>query len=191
MELQNALKARRTIRIFKRDRIETEVLKSITDDARLAPSGANLQPLNFIPVNKPEVCDEIFKNVKWAGYTAPLGVPTKEQAPAAYIAVVVDKRIKQNGNEDAAFAELTITLSALDKGIGSCIIAAFSREELNKILNIDENRYIHTVVALGYPAQGSVYEDNDETVKYYLDEKGDFHVPKRSLDKIADFKYCE
>ena len=191
MELKNALRTRRSIRIFKSEKIDTGILREIIDDARLAPSGANLQPVRYAVINKPAICEEIFANIKWAGYTAPAGVPKKEEAPAAYIAVIVDKTVKENGDNDASYAEANIILSAWDKGIGSCIIGAFSRKELNRILNINEDKYIHNLVALGYPAQESFFEDNDSTVKYYLDEKGNFHVPKKTVDKIADFEFCE
>ncbi len=191
MELKQALRTRRSIRKFKREKIKTEVLRELIDDARLAPSGANLQPVKYIAVNKPDICEKLFANIKWAGYTAPLGVPGKDEAPAAYIAVIVDKTIRENGDNDASYAESNIVLSAWDKGIGSCIIGAFIKKEADKILTIGDTEYIHNLVALGYPAQESVYEDNDETVKYYLDENGNFHVPKRTADKVGDFGYCE
>ena len=190
MELKKCLRTRRTIRKFKQISISKEVLYEIIDDGRLAPSGANLQPIKFVAVNDKTICEKIFANVKWAGYTAPSGVPSKKEAPTAYITVKVDKKIKENGDNDASYAGENIILSAWDKGIGSCIIGAFDRTALNELFSVSDSEYIHTVIALGYPAQLSEYEDNDDTVKYYLDEKDNFHVPKRSMNTVADFSFC-
>ncbi len=58
-----------------------------------------------------------------------------------------------------------------------------TEKNIREILDIPFEYEIDTVIALGYKAHESFVEDNDETVRYYLDEEGNYHVPKRPLEK--------
>ncbi len=187
MEIFDIIKRRRTIRSFNQTPIEKEKLDMMIEAARLAPSGANLQPLKYIVVNTKEYCDKLFPLTKWAGYTAPLGVPSKEDAPTAYIIVLIDEEIRKDGNNDASYAGENIVLLAESMGIGSCIIGSVLREEAAKLFEIPENLKIHTVIALGYPNQKSFVFDMEDDIKYFLDENGDFHVPKRKKENITRY----
>ena len=187
MEIFEIIKRRRTIRSFTDKPIEKEKLDIMIEGARLAPSGANLQPIKYIVVNSKEYCDKLFPLTKWAGYTAPLGVPTAKDAPTAYIIVLIDEDIRKDGNNDAAYAGENIVLLAESMGIGSCIIGSVDREEAVKVFDIPENLKIHTVIALGYPNQKSSVFDMEDSVKYYLDENNDFHVPKRKKEDITKY----
>lgn len=57
------LKNRRTIRRYKSDRIPDEYVNRIIEAARLAPSGFNTQPWEFVIIKKMELKDEIVKLV--------------------------------------------------------------------------------------------------------------------------------
>ena len=48
MKAYDAILSRRSIRKFKQKSISIELLKKFVNGARLAPSAANLQPLEFI-----------------------------------------------------------------------------------------------------------------------------------------------
>lgn len=50
MELRNAIKERRSIRVFKPDPIAKEVIEKILDAAIEAPSSSNMQPWEFVVV---------------------------------------------------------------------------------------------------------------------------------------------
>ena len=71
MEMIDIIRKRRTIRSFTQTPIEREKLDMMIEAARLAPSGANLQPLKYIVVDSKEGCEKLFPLTKWAGYTAP------------------------------------------------------------------------------------------------------------------------
>ena len=187
MEIFDIIKRRRTIRSFDKTPIEKEKLDIMIEGARLAPSGANLQPIKYIVVNSKEYCDKLFPLTKWAGYTAPLGVPGIDDAPTAYIVVLIDEDIRKDGNNDAAYAGENIVLLAESMGIGSCIIGSILREEATKLFNLTENLKIHTIIALGYPKQKSSIFDMEDSIKYYIDEDNNFHVPKRKFEDITKY----
>jgi nitroreductase len=61
--LLELLKNRRSIRRYKSDRIPDEYVDRIIEAARLAPSGFNTQPWEFVIIKKKELKDEIAKLV--------------------------------------------------------------------------------------------------------------------------------
>ena len=78
-------------------------------------------------------------------------------------------------------------LAALEKGIGSCWLLSVDREKLREILNIPENYKIDSVLALGYPDENPVIEDMKDSIKYWKDQAGQLHVPKRKLEDVIHF----
>ena len=58
------------------------------------------------------------------------------------------------------------------------------KNKIRDTLNIPENYSIELVVALGYPAEESKIEEFRDSVRYWRDQKGVMHVPKRRLDSI-------
>ncbi|KUK14800.1 MAG: Nitroreductase [Petrotoga mobilis] len=188
MDLIEVIKQRRSIRKFKQDPIEEEILKELVDCARLAPCASNKQPLEFIIVKDKETCDKVFESLGWAGYITPKGTPKEGEKPTAYIIILINKQraTKWIGHDVGAAFE-NILLAAWSKGIGGCPIVSINRENLREILKVPQDYEINTVVALGYKGHESFAEDNDDTVKYHMDEKGNFHVPKRPLEKVIHF----
>ena len=55
MDTIDCIRGRRTIRLFNQEPIICETLLELIDLARLSPSGANRQPLEYIIVNDGEV----------------------------------------------------------------------------------------------------------------------------------------
>ena len=185
MSTYELIRSRRTIRKFQQKVIEREQLEKMVDAARLAPSGANMQPLKYIIVDEADKVEQIFKLVKWAAYIAPAGNPREEERPVAYIIILVDKEIRESGYElDAGAAAQNIFLTALEEGIGSCWMGAIDRDGIRKLLNIPDRYLINTLAALGYPAESPVPEDENGSIRYYKDEKGVLHVPKRKLEDV-------
>jgi nitroreductase len=176
---------RRTIRKYTRKDIPKETLLKCADAARLSPSGANRQPLKYVIVNDQELLKEVFGTLSWAGYL-PDYQPSVEEMPRAHIVILLNKKIRKNCGHDAGIAAMSISMVAYDEGLGSCILGAVNREKLRKLLKIPDDLDIILVVALGYPAENPVVDKmNDGDIKYWLDENGVLHVPKRNLDDIV------
>ncbi|RKY54433.1 MAG: nitroreductase, partial [Candidatus Neomarinimicrobiota bacterium] len=90
-EMSRLIDSRRTIRQFKQNPIPLEDLLRCIKSAGLAPSAANLQPLEYLLINDSEKVETIFPLLKWAGYIAPNGDPEKGRRPTAYLIVLVNK----------------------------------------------------------------------------------------------------
>ena len=180
-----AITERRTIRCFKQDKIPERVLEKLINAARLAPSGANLQPLEYIIVNDENKLNEVFENVKWAGYIAPKGNPKEGERPTAYIIVLVDKNNNTTtASYDVGAAVENILLTAWEEGIGACWMGSINRDNLRKIFNVPNDFTIDSVIALGYKGESPVVEEYKGSVKYWKDDNNVLHVPKRNLKDI-------
>jgi nitroreductase len=176
---------RRTIRKYAWKDIPKETLLKCVDAARLSPSGANRQPLKYVIVNDQKLLNEVFDTLSWAGYL-PDYQPSGEEMPRAYIVILLDKKIRKNCGHDAGIAAMSISMVAYDEGLGSCILGAVNRERLRRILKIPDGLDMVLVVALGYPAENPVVDKmKNGDMKYWLDENGVLHVPKRNLEDIV------
>ena len=89
MELERALKERRTIRRFTRRAIPDGLLYSLIDGARLASCARNDQRLRYVVVRTPEKVNALFPHTAWAGAVAPRRNPVPGvTAPTAFIVVL-------------------------------------------------------------------------------------------------------
>ncbi len=180
----NIIKTRRTIRQFHQEEIPLSVWLDCIECARLAPSARNLQPLEYYLVTKPELREEIFPLLKWAGYIAPQGNPLEGKYPTAYLVVLINKELMLSRYaNDAGAAIENFILAAWAQGIGTCWIASVEREKLRTSLKIPEQYEIDSVIACGYPAETPVFETSTD-VRYWKDEQNVLHVPKKSMKDI-------
>lgn len=181
-EAHDIIVSRRTIRQFRPDSVPREKLEALVDAARLAPSAANMQPLEFIIVDDRRVRADVFPCLKWAAYIAPEGDPKPGQEPAAYIVTLVNTKVREKMFEyDVGAAEENMIISALAEGIGSCWLLSIDRDRLKAVLGVPEGYRIDCVLALGYPAEEPVAEELKDSQKYWKDGEGRLHVPKRTL----------
>ena len=180
---------RRTIRNFKQEVIPEEKLKKLVDAARVAPQAANLQPLKYVIINDEKLLEPIFKTTAWAGYIRPTADPQDGQKPVAYILILVDSEIKKEGYDvDAGAAVENLLLTATEEGLGTAWLGAIDRKKIKELLDIPDKYILHTLVAIGYPAEAPIIEDKkDDSIKYYKDKNNVLHVPKRKLEDIVFF----
>jgi len=177
MDVYKAIKERRSIRRYKEKEVPRGVLKKCVNAGRLSPSGANIQPLKFITIT--EKLKEIFEHTNWAGYLD--WTPSKEEMPRAYVAIT--KEIDNGLETDAGIAAHSICLTALNEGLGSCILGALDRDALEEILPVPDGHELKLMVALGYPAEDPEVVESEGSIEYYQ-KNDELHVPKRPLDEV-------
>jgi nitroreductase len=188
MNVHEAVITRRTIRQYQPRPIVRESLLRLVDAGRLAPSAANLQPLEFIVIDEPEVRERVFPALKWAGYIQPNGDPQSGQEPQAYVIVLVNTKIREKMYEyDVGAAVEAMAVSAWSEGIGSCWLISIDRAKIHEALGIPELYRVDSVLALGYPAETSAVEELTDSVRYWKNPDGSFHVPKRKLRDVCRF----
>ena len=184
MTVYETILKRRTVRRFQSEPVSYPVLEKMVNAGRLAPSAANLQPCEFVIVDDPALAAEVFATLTWAGYVAPAGNPPEGKRPVAYIVLLLNQTKSNGGVADAAAAIENIILAGLEEGVAACWLGSIDRHRLAKVINIPDNCRIDSVLALGYPDQENQAEDFTGSIKYWIDEKGNFHVPKRGLKDV-------
>jgi nitroreductase len=187
-KIYKTIVARRTVRRFGPGPVPRELLERLVDAGRLAPSAANLQPLEFVIVDAQGPLAEIFPCLKWAAYIAPAGDPKPGEEPKAYVVALANTKIREKMFEyDLGAAMENMILAALEEGVGSCWLLSIDRDKLRTILGVPEHYRIDSVLALGYPAEDPASEVMGDSVRYWKDAEGRLHVPKRALASVAHF----
>ncbi len=173
-------------RYYEDYQISRETLLELIDLARLSPSSMNLQPLRYVIVNTPERCELIFQNVTWAAYLKDWGGPKEGERPSAYIILLAEKDISKNYLIDAGLATQSILLGAVEKGLGGCIMGSLNRDRVRELFKIPDKYEIIYAIAIGKPRGEVVIEEVrlGEDIRYWRDENGIHHVPKRRLEDI-------
>jgi len=178
----------RSTRRFKADiEVTTTTLRELVGLARLTPSSRNLQPLKYILVNEPATRDEVFVCLNWARDLPQWEGPLPPQRPAAFILILGDTQIKDSFGCDHGIAAQTMMLGARARGLGGCIIASCDRDKLREKLGIEYRYDILLIMALGVPGEKVELEPLPPAgdIRYWRDDKGVHHVPKRSLGELV------
>ena len=186
MNINNLFETRRTIRKFQQIPIPQKQLYTYIDNARLAPSAGNIQPLKYAVIDTEEMTEKIFGFVKWAAYLAPAYNPKEDERPTAYIVICADESIASISYEtDAGLATGSIIISAWSDGVGTCLIGAIDRPRITEFLGLPNSMKVVCVIALGYPKEEPEHVSvKDGDIKYYLNDNGRLCVPKRDFEEI-------
>lgn len=150
MEVREAIEKRRSIRAYKDRPIPEEKLKRVLEAARLAPSASNRQPWKFVVVRDVESRKKLARAAGNESFV--------EEAPVVIAAVALrTDHIMMCGVHsypvDLAIAVDHMTLAAVEEGLGSCWIGAFSQTEVKRILNIPKQYMVVVLLPMGYPIE--------------------------------------
>lgn len=188
MDFLSLVKKSRSYRSFAAGKpVSREVLESLVECARFAPTGVNLQELKFFLS-----CDEktnavIQPRTRWAGKIKHLiTLPPEGHMPPAFIILLIDTRIMpdpEKAKTDVGIAAQTILLAAASIGLGGCMIGSFDKC-VAEDLCLDTHLVPALVIALGTPDEEVLLEDKENSVDYYRDENGVHRVPKRPLSEL-------
>jgi nitroreductase len=141
MDALEAIQRRRSVRSYTGDPIPQEDLETIIDAARLAPTGHNRQPWDFIVVTDPDTIAALSAAAGWM------------EKAGAIIAVVIDPSTSF-WLQDSSAAVTSILLAATALGYGSCWLegntqrheAAFKAQ-----LDVPDGKRLTTLVPIGVP----------------------------------------
>ena len=184
MNIYEAITTRRTIRKFNQEPVREEDLLKLVDCARLAPYGANLQPLKFKIITDAAIIKDLYPLTKWAGYLD--WEPAENERPTAYIAILNDTKLKPTANTecDSGAAVMSMILEAEELGLATAWLGALQRDKIKELLKLDERLDVTYLLAVGHAAQSGRTFAMKDSVKYYFDDKGNVKVPKRTLNEV-------
>ena len=141
--------------------VEKEKLIKCIEAARVAPSACNSQPWHFVIVNNRELSAKVADCIQ----DSIMNKFTRE-CRAFIIAVEESGNITSRAGEllkkqdfratDVAIACEHICLMAEELELGTCILGWFNEKNLKNLLNINKNKWVRLVIAIGYPADKTV-----------------------------------
>lgn len=179
---------RRTIRLFKNKKVPPATIMKVIEAARVAPSAANLQFLEYMVIDKDNLKKRIFPHTRWAGYVYPRRVPPARKRPSCYILILINNtRAQKPDLRDVGAAAENILLALSCFGFGGCWIASINRRPIRRLFHIPSKYTIDSLIAVGFPDESPVLESEQATVKYWLDKRNRLHVPKRPLKNILHY----
>jgi len=137
MNVSEAIASRRSIRVFEADRSRRRSSSAFSDAGRLAPSARNMQEWKFIIARDKAIREKLMKAAKNQTYVL--------QAPAVIVACGTITNVTMTCGQltypiDIAIALDHMTLQAVEEGLGTCWIGAFSEPEVKAILGTRRRR---------------------------------------------------
>jgi nitroreductase len=172
LEFKEVVVKRRSVRKFKKDAIQEELLRKVLEAGRWAPSAGNCQPWRFLVVTDPEIKAKIainctsFSKEHWKQFSpararylsARGGSWDKSHMRDVPILVAVFYELPKNMSVELVLGSVwmaveNMLLAATDEGLGSCVYTFLNRNEENKlkrILNANQKDRIACIVQLGY-----------------------------------------
>ena len=148
MDALEAIKKRRSVREFTGEAIPRGDLETIIDAGRVAPSGHNKQPWDFIVVTERAMIEKLKIASQWM------------EKAGAIIAVVLDPASRW-WLEDGAAAVENMLIASTALGYGSCWLEGYTlprEEEFKKLLGVPEDRRLLTLIPIGVPVEWPTVE---------------------------------
>ena len=148
MEAFEAIQKRRSVRKFTGEIIPREHLEKIVDAGRLAATGSNRQPWEFIVVTDREMIDKLTVVGKWM------------RQAGAIIAVVLDPYSRW-WVEDGSAAIENILIASTALGYGSCWVEGDAlplEEEFKNLLFIPQGKRLLALIPIGVPEEWPTIE---------------------------------
>jgi nitroreductase len=143
MEALEAIRKRRSIREYTGDPIPREDLEKIVDAGRLAASGSNRQPWDFVVATDRDMIDRLKVAAQWM------------EKAGAIIAVVLDPSSRW-WVEDGSAAVENMLIASTALGYGSCWLEGYTlprEEEFKALLGIPQDKRLLTLVPIGVPVR--------------------------------------
>jgi nitroreductase len=138
-----AIRKRRSVRKFTGESMPKEDMEKIVDAGRLAASGSNRQPWDFIVITNREMIQKLKVAAPWM------------EKASIIIALVMDTSSRwwlEDGS--AAIENMLIASTAL--GYGSCWLEGYTlprEEEFKQALGVPKEKRLLTLIPIGIPTK--------------------------------------
>ncbi len=193
MDVEEAIKTRRSTRVYLDKEIPKEAIHKIIDAAQWAPNACNKQAWRFVIIDDNNLKKRLFTEGR-AGHL--VGI-----APLV-ILVAYQKKIsisKSSNIQSAAAAIQNALLMAHSLGIGGAWVTSTGSDEITmKILGIPKSYVVIAYLCLGYPkvqSKGPSRKNVEDIISYNRFYFGDYsehlttHNPKKwNLKQIVKFR---
>ena len=148
MEVYEAIRTRKSVRVWRDEPVSDVLLERVLGAARLAPSARNGQEWRFVVVREPGTrrrLAEVTNGHRFVG-----------EAPVVIACCAeTDGRVMRCGQlaytVDVAIAVDHLALAAAAEGLGTCWVGAFDEGKVREILGIPPAIRVVQLMPLGWP----------------------------------------
>lgn len=140
MDFIDLIEKRHSIRSYKNESVDEELLNKIVDCAKLAPSSRNKKPCDYIIVKDKETLAKLSE-------AKASGSQMLKDAGAA-IVVIGDSEKSDVWVEDCSIAMTYLHLAAVNYGLGSCWVQIRKRNAANCE---DSGNYVKKLLGINTP----------------------------------------
>ncbi|MBR2736982.1 MAG: nitroreductase family protein [Firmicutes bacterium] len=168
MTFEEMAKARYSVKQFKNTPVEKEKLDKILEVAGLAPTARNAQSIRIYVLQSEEALEKANSLTRCV-YGAPLCLMLAYNIDETY-PYIEDKGLS-SGDEDCSIVATHIMFEAMEQGLGSCWVNAFTPSKAKALFGLPENEYVVLFMPIGYADAGPKPT----------------HTKKKPLDEIVKF----
>jgi nitroreductase len=159
MEMDEALKGRRSIRTYEDREIPDPIIRELLELATYAPSSMNGQPWHFIVIRAEKTKKRLveIKNKYCPVEKQMYQADFLQEAPVIVVVCVDGNRSYDREVENGALATANLMLGAYSRGLGSVYLSAYRKgepgisDEIRQLLILPQHIHPMTIVPLGYP----------------------------------------
>ncbi len=158
----DAILLRRSVRKYKNELIPYDDLLTLCKYAEAAPSARNQKGREYIIIENQELINKLsliytkstMRVNECKQMIAVIGKnPDDLPSPAFHV-------------QDLSLATENLMIKAAEMGIGSCMLGTYPLEErykeVNKLLNVTDNKFVFTLICLGYPLDENAFYDKNK-----------------------------
>ncbi len=154
MTFLDLVRRRHSVRAYRPDPVPDELLATVLEAGRLAPTAGNRQPFRILVVHTAGREAEMRRIYDRDWFVqAPLILCVCAVRAEAWRRTMYDGR--SHADVDAAIVMDHLILAAADLGLGTCWIAAFDPAAARDVLGIPADAEPMLFTPLGYPAAGT------------------------------------
>ena len=148
MDALEAIRKRRSVREYTGESIPSKDLERIVDAGRMAATGYNRQPWDFVVITDRTMIDQLKIAAQWM------------DKAGAIIAVALDPTTKY-WLEDGSAAVENMLIASTALGYGSCWLEGYTlprEDEFKELLGVPDNKRLLTLVPIGVPVKWPTQE---------------------------------
>jgi len=151
MDTEECILTRRSVRKFKKVKVDMEKIGKVLEAGRAAPSSGNIQNWMFIIVDdeakRKAIADACFQQYWMADAPIHIVICDKPEEVKRHYGIRGERLYSV---QNCAAATENMLLMAHDQGLGSCWIGAFDEDKVRDILGIVKEARPQIIITIGY-----------------------------------------
>ena len=179
MDFYELAKKTRSVRKFDENvRLTDEEIMHLMDIVSVLPVSRNRASYSFYHATGDEA-KRIYPHMRWAMNIPEWEGPAEGERPGSLLLVLTEDVSPSPMNcVNLGIAALGIVMGAREMGYSACILRSIDHNHIARKLGLKKT--VQLVIALGKGTQEVTIEPYEGSDKYWMDEDGGQHVPKRT-----------